>query len=592
MVLPNANTGFAYNSLATVNDASPVALSARSRWGVPLPCVRLVNSLTAILAVFHSVVDQRVSEGDEFIAKVHIARSGCPRALQSSLRAVPAPRVKTRSFGTRDYQSRFVAALTPTTRSAFCSGAIPEIPLKDYITRFFTYCPVKDMSNAVFLLALALLDRALAHTPHLFLNSWNAHRLVLGSFVFAAKMHEDEYTLQEVFAKHGGVTLTEMNLIEAEFFKAIDYRGFVHHEDFKILEQDLVREALTNEEKRSVVFDTLRSERISGIDYALNQALEFKSPHTSADSTMMLHKGTDALSILERNLRDMMDKDTFMRKQDHAIEVDTIMRAAGAASAFAQVMFPDLQVEPPATEQELSRFLRRAADYPPAHLQKFRLFRDIIRSPNRYFSYLRGPSPVAPARVVSTPPGFSPVPSMQSSGHRMTSASPTGISEMHMSARQWGFVPSYAHQGFAAPAPLAPHLAHESTSISGFSSISAHDMSDSCVSSVDQHTSFGYETNTARTVDRRTLQSVFEPRPVINNGMPPRSDAALINAIGNAWGRRPDMPDIAQTIAKSAVAYILNDDDPFQDLPHMPSSHARMSSMPRNTVLGGLVYGQ
>lgn len=534
----------------------------------------LVNSLTAILAVFHAVVDSRVRHGDAFIYKVLQARSGDPKALQAAMEAAPTPRVRSRYFDIRDYQSQFVAALAPATRSSVCGGAIPDYPLQDYLSRFFTHCPINEMSNAVYLIALVLLDRALAHTPALFLHSWNAHRLVLGAFVFAAKMHEDEYSFQEVFSKHGGVTLQELNSIEADFFKAIDYRGFVHHDNFGAIQEDLVREALGNEEKRGLVYDTLRSERIFGVDFALSQVLGGR--HSPVPS-----KYQDPFAVM---MRDMIEKEEYAKREECEGGIHTAMRAAGAASAFAQMMFPDLQVEPPSTEQELTHFLRRAADYTPEELQKFRLYRDIVRSPMRYFSYLRSPMQVATSIVGSSPPGFSPQPTMQSSGHRAVGTSPTGITEFHSPMEQWTFQSTFTESSIGA-APLS-HVSHQAYDSEAFAvTLGGRGRPVS-------YRAYPHEGVISHGHERRSLDASFAPQ-TIGNAPAPRSDAALINAIGNAWGRRPGVPDVAQSSAKSAVAYILNDDDPFHDLHRMPASHARRTSLlARGAGRNGLVFGQ
>lgn len=57
-------------------------------------------------------------------------------------------------------------------------------------------------------------------------------RLLLTAIVLAAKYNDDEFYKNVYYAKVGGISLEEMNMLENQFSTVLDYNFFVKLEDF------------------------------------------------------------------------------------------------------------------------------------------------------------------------------------------------------------------------------------------------------------------------------------------------------------------------------------------------------------------------
>lgn len=192
-------------------------------------------------AVFYSVLESRVHLGDLFIKSMNKARSGCYGDLWKASNFVPQPRCYKR--GAFDYETLGLAALNPSKVSHFSNGHIPKTPLRTYCARLFQIISLYQLSPSIYPLVLLYLDRVFRNKPNIFLNSWNAHRLILGAFVVACKYHEDITIRQDSFAYYGRVSIHELNGIEEHFLKHLEFNCFISSEDFKKLEIDLKAEA-------------------------------------------------------------------------------------------------------------------------------------------------------------------------------------------------------------------------------------------------------------------------------------------------------------------------------------------------------------
>lgn len=61
----------------------------------------------------------------------------------------------------------------------------------------------------------------------------------MGAILLTAKFYNDVYYSNFNLAKLGGLDLAELNAIEADFFKTIDYEVFVGYEEFERFEMGL-----------------------------------------------------------------------------------------------------------------------------------------------------------------------------------------------------------------------------------------------------------------------------------------------------------------------------------------------------------------
>ena len=297
------------------------------------PTIRLSDSFSVVMTLFHCIIEARVRIGDKFISSMVKARDGSQVNVMATAENVPTPRCELEVSPDEYFRSQGYYALNAAIKTSFCDGTIPRVSLRCYMERFFNSPPLQAISPSVYLLMLIYLDRASASCPGFFLNSLNVHRMILGAFVVAAKYHEDEYVLQSQFAKHGGVTARELCDIERTFLKAMRYRCFVSKELFEMLEIDIMKEALQSSDFESVL-DILRNEHIVGVDQA------WASVNTNCDGSasgnyMVARAGCGGGGSVDQ---------VGTKAQDMAVKIRAHSRA------LISCMFPGMPVDP--TEED------------------------------------------------------------------------------------------------------------------------------------------------------------------------------------------------------------------------------------------------
>ena len=71
--------------------------------------------------------------------------------------------------------------------------------------------------------------------PDLAVTSLTIHRLIITAVMLAAKLMDDKYYNNAFYAKIGGITTSELNLMELEMLRMLDFRTFVSHRQLKEL---------------------------------------------------------------------------------------------------------------------------------------------------------------------------------------------------------------------------------------------------------------------------------------------------------------------------------------------------------------------
>eukprot|EP00928_Gymnodinium_smaydae_P054402 TRINITY_DN3817_c0_g2_i3.p1 TRINITY_DN3817_c0_g2~~TRINITY_DN3817_c0_g2_i3.p1 ORF type:complete len:871 (+),score=123.32 TRINITY_DN3817_c0_g2_i3:39-2615(+) len=102
----------------------------------------------------------------------------------------------------------------------FHSQAKPPGTFLDYMKRLYQYFQCTD---ECFIIALAYIDRIGRASPELMVSTFSFHRLMLTSLMLAVKYHDDVYYSNRYYAKVGGVTLQEMNRLEAAFLTRLSF---------------------------------------------------------------------------------------------------------------------------------------------------------------------------------------------------------------------------------------------------------------------------------------------------------------------------------------------------------------------------------
>lgn len=120
----------------------------------------------------------------------------------------------------------------------------PEIKVRDYLNRLgqFSHC-----SPECFVLALIYLDRILHRNPGFVISSLNIHRLLVTSVMLAAKFFDDAFYNNAYYARVGGVSNYEMNVLELEFLYLTNFSLNVTPAEFRRYQIELCVQALSIE---------------------------------------------------------------------------------------------------------------------------------------------------------------------------------------------------------------------------------------------------------------------------------------------------------------------------------------------------------
>ncbi|KAN0060860.1 Pho80p cyclin [Thecaphora frezii] len=145
--------------------------------------------------------------------------------------------------------------LHPASLTRFHSRATPNISLRAYLRRMARYTSVEKSSV---LILLVYIDRVCERMAGFTICGLTVHRFVCAAVLCASKALCDAFNTNSHYARVGGITLAEMNLLEKEFLRCIDwhltcsgevlqcyYEALVRsHEGFQVeKEQEAQREA-------------------------------------------------------------------------------------------------------------------------------------------------------------------------------------------------------------------------------------------------------------------------------------------------------------------------------------------------------------
>jgi hypothetical protein len=113
-----------------------------------------------------------------------------------------------------------------TKRDPFTSKNKVSIRVIEYIERLVKYT---NLEESTLVMALIYIDRLCSYSNYIITDK-NIHRVILVSIITAIKYNEDDIYTNSFYAKVGGVSKQELNLLEIEFSKMIRYRLFVKEE--------------------------------------------------------------------------------------------------------------------------------------------------------------------------------------------------------------------------------------------------------------------------------------------------------------------------------------------------------------------------
>jgi len=127
------------------------------------------------------------------------------------------------------------AASGPTRRSdqepsPFRVDREPELGIRDYLMqiRKGVRC-----SKECFVLALIYIDRLVGRCPQTDISNLTVHRLLIASILAASKFLDDKGCDNPDYAKVGGLTIGELNTLEMEFAKRLDWKFHVKQHEYE-----------------------------------------------------------------------------------------------------------------------------------------------------------------------------------------------------------------------------------------------------------------------------------------------------------------------------------------------------------------------
>ncbi|KAH6773827.1 cyclin p4 [Perilla frutescens var. hirtella] len=117
----------------------------------------------------------------------------------------------------------------------------PTISIRCYMERIFKYA---NCSPSCVVVAYIYLDRFVQKQPLLPLNSFNVHRLLIAGVLVSAKFMDDIYYNNAYYAKVGGISTAEMNMLEVDFLFGLGFQLNVSTTTFHHYSSYLQREML------------------------------------------------------------------------------------------------------------------------------------------------------------------------------------------------------------------------------------------------------------------------------------------------------------------------------------------------------------
>lgn len=114
--------------------------------------------------------------------------------------------------------------------SLFDSAEVPSISVHDYTMRLLARFGCSAECIAV---AFVYIDRFVAADAKRGVSFRSVHRLLLTAVVIAAKWQDDVHYTNRAYAKVGGISGQELNLLESALIGTLGWRLHVSHNEFE-----------------------------------------------------------------------------------------------------------------------------------------------------------------------------------------------------------------------------------------------------------------------------------------------------------------------------------------------------------------------
>jgi len=117
----------------------------------------------------------------------------------------------------------------PNRVTHFHSVRAPQLSIHESLMRIAKYF---QCSNECFVLCLVYIDRIVKLHPEFTICNLNIHRLLVTSVMLAAKFFDDIYYSNAYYGKVGGIRIKEVNALETQFLRLIDWRMHVSPDEY------------------------------------------------------------------------------------------------------------------------------------------------------------------------------------------------------------------------------------------------------------------------------------------------------------------------------------------------------------------------
>jgi len=164
-----------------------------------------------------------------------------------------------------------------TIYNAICK---PKISIRAYARRLYKYM-IQDRDTLTFALYYIALY---SHNTNTQVNQFNIHRLLLTATTLAHKFWEDDCYENNHIAKIAGIKVKELNYLERDFLKGIDWGLYK------------LQTRITDEEIRQI------AEQITGLDYSVIITESKKNEDAKAEK-----KKTDIAAMVKRIIGEIID---------------------------------------------------------------------------------------------------------------------------------------------------------------------------------------------------------------------------------------------------------------------------------------------
>ncbi|KAF9474563.1 cyclin-domain-containing protein [Pholiota conissans] len=186
--------------------------------------------------------------------------------------------------------------LSPESLTRFHSRSAPTISVLDYLKRIVRFTNVE---KSCLLITLFNIDQICARLPLFTLSSLTCHRFVITSITVSSKGLCDTFCPNNLYARVGGISVTELNVLEREFLSMIDWRLMCTREILQEYYVNLVRTHSTGKfyiaggESPSQSSD-------SEIDLDSGGSSPTDTPTPAQPSAVLLEPGTTAQEVIQR----------------------------------------------------------------------------------------------------------------------------------------------------------------------------------------------------------------------------------------------------------------------------------------------------